>query len=139
MLLFGILHPISRTGPMAKRSLLMNQLRIRENGEVVIADILTAKILDEGEINELGREFSNLTLEAAVGRKLLVNFQYVRLMSSSMISQIVRLNNSCEADKIKLKLCNIAPEIFDAFKITKLNKIITICDDEQSAIEAFGS
>jgi anti-sigma B factor antagonist len=95
--------------------------------------------LDEGEIKELGREFSNLTSEAAVGRKLLVNFQYVQFMSSSMIGQIVRLNNSCDVDEVKLKLCNIAPEIFDVFKITKLNKIITICDDEQSAIKAFGS
>ena len=115
----------------------MSQVTIRENGEVVIVDILAVKILDEEMIAEIGRDFSKLPLESAAGRKLLVNFQYVKFMSSSMIGQIVRLHKSCKADKINLKLCGISPEILEVFKITNLTKILSIHDDEKRALKAF--
>ena len=78
-----------------------------------------------------------LPLEAAASRKLLINFQRVEFMSSMMIGHIVRLNKQCKTDKTRLKLCNIAPEILEVFTITKLNKILDICEDEAKAIESF--
>ena len=36
-----------------------------------------------------------------------------------------------------MKLCNIRPEIYEVFAITKLNKLFDIKDDEADALAAF--
>ena len=119
----------------------MAQLNIRDtqsdNQEVVVVDFLQARLVDENTIREIGREFEKLTLEAAAARKLLLNFAIVKFMSSVTIGHIVRLNKQCKADKIRLKLCSISPDIMEIFTITRLNKILDICADEASALEAF--
>lgn len=116
----------------------MAQLNIRDSGDVVVVDIRTAKLVDETVIREIGKEFGGLPLEAAAGRKLVMNFQNVEFMSSVMIGHLVKLNRQCKADKIRLKLCSIRPEILEVFTITKLNKVFDICNDETSALESFG-
>ena len=115
----------------------MPHLNVRDNGDVVVVDLLTAKMIDESVIREIGTAFQKLPLEAAAGRKLLLNFRAVEFMSSMMIGHIVRLNKQCKNDKTRLKLCNISPDIMEIFSITKLNKLLDICGDEAQAIESF--
>ena len=33
-------------------------------------------------------------------------------------------------------LCNIDPQIYEVFEITKLNRLVTIHDEEQAALQA---
>jgi anti-sigma B factor antagonist len=37
----------------------------------------------------------------------------------------------------KLVLCNIDPQIYEVFEITKLNRLFNIQKDEQAALQAF--
>lgn len=115
-----------------------SRLSIRDKDDVVIVSFNDAKILDEGSIRQLGQEFQNLWLQAAAGRKLLLDFSRVEFMSSAMIGQIMKLNTQCKKDKIQLKLCNICPNIMEIFKITRLNKVLEIHPDGVKALEAFG-
>ncbi len=116
----------------------MPQLCIRDKDDVVIVSFSQVKILDEGSIQQIGQEFQNLTMQAASGRKLLLDFSRVEFMSSAMIGQIVKLHKQCKNDKIRLKLCNICPNIMEIFKITGLVKLLDIHPDGAKAIEAFG-
>jgi len=116
----------------------MTHLQITDRGEVVVVTFNEPKILDEYTIDQIGQEFDKLTLEAAADRKLLLNFAKVGFMSSSMIGKIVRLNKKCKADKIKLKLCNISPNIMEVFRLTQLHKLLDIHANEADAIKAFG-
>ena len=43
----------------------MTVLRIADKGEVVVVYFMETKILDEGTIQRIGREFQNLTLGTA--------------------------------------------------------------------------
>jgi anti-anti-sigma regulatory factor len=45
-------------------------------------------------------------------------------MSSAMITKLVMLNKGCKAQGVKLKLCEVSPNVMEVFKITKLNKLI---------------
>jgi len=103
-----------------------------------MVSITQARILDEASIRAIGTEFEKLTLEAASGRKLLLNFKGVEFMSSAMLGQIMRLSKKCKADNIKLKLCSICPQILEAFTITRLDKVLDIAADEEAALAAFG-
>lgn len=116
----------------------MANLKIEDRGEVVMVSITQARILDEASIRAIGTEFDKLTLEAASGRKLLLNFKGVEFMSSAMLGQIMRLSKKCKADNIKLKLCGICPQILEAFTITRLDKVLDIAPDEEAALAAFG-
>lgn len=113
------------------------QLTIQDRGEVVMVTFAQSRLLDEATIQTVGREFEKLTLEAAANRKLLLNFKGVSFMSSSMLGQILRLHKKCKNDKIKLKLCGICPQVLDVFVITKLNKVLDIVGDEETALADF--
>jgi anti-sigma B factor antagonist len=112
-------------------------LTIQERGEVVMVSFAQTRILDETTIRAIGTEFEKLTLEAAADRKLLLNFKGVDYMSSAMLGQIMRLSKKCKADKINLKLCSICPQVLEVFKITSLNKVLEIENDEATALAAF--
>ncbi len=117
----------------------MAQLTITDKNDVVVVSFVESKILDESTIRQIGEEFKKLTTEAAAERKLLVRFDGVTFMSSSMLGQVMRLAKQCKADKVDLKLCNIAPSIMEVFKITRLDKILDIQKSEADAIKAFGT
>ncbi len=89
----------------------MDLLTFRDKDDVVIVSFNQVKILDQTVIRQIGEEFKNLTLQAAAGRKLLLDFSRVEFMSSAMIGQIMRLHKQCKQDKTKLKLCHISPNI----------------------------
>jgi anti-sigma B factor antagonist len=116
----------------------MDLLTFREISDVVVVSFNQVKILDESVIRQIGQEFENLTLQAAAGRKLLLDFSRVGFMSSAMIGQIVRLHKQCKQDKIILKLCNISSNIMEVFQITGLTKVLSIYPDSVKALDAFG-
>ena len=115
----------------------MSNLTIQDRGDVVMVSFPQARILDEATIRTIGNQFEKLTLEAAANRKLLLNFKGIDFMSSAMLGQIMKLNKKCTADKIKLKLCGICPQVMEAFTITRLNKVLQIEADEEAALAAF--
>lgn len=117
----------------------MTMLEIRDQADVVVATILPAKILDEMTIRKLGEEFKTLTTQAAADRRLLLNFERVSFMSSSMIGQVMLLSRYCKNDKVTLKLCSISPSIMEIFNLMRLNKVFDIYPGEPQALAAFGA
>jgi len=116
----------------------MASLTIDDEQDVVVVGFKDVTILDDTLIQQIGEEFKGLTLQAASGGKLLLDFSRVGFMSSAMIGQIVKLHKNCKRDKIKLKLCKISPNIFEVFQITGLNKLLDIQADREHAMAAFG-
>jgi anti-sigma B factor antagonist len=113
-------------------------LELQDAGEVLVVSFNQASILDQMVIDQIGREFDQCELEASGNRKLLVNFQTVEYMSSAMLGKLIQLHKRCKADKIKLKLCGIAKNPFDVFKITKLDRLFEIHKDAPTALATFG-
>ena len=109
-----------------------------DHGEVLLARIKQAAILDQMIIDQIAREMVAVQLEAAGGRKLLLDFRSVNFMSSAMLGKLVSLHKSCKADKIKLKFCGISDNVMEVFKITRLNKIFEIFPDEAAGVASFG-
>ncbi len=116
----------------------MSALEIRKSNDVVIVSFRDSKVLDEMLIAQIGDEFSELTLEVATGKKLLLDFTPVAFMSSAMIGRILILQKQCMKDSVDLRLCGICPNIMEVFNLMKLNKVLKIYDDEPGALKAFG-
>jgi anti-sigma B factor antagonist len=112
------------------------RLQVSENKEVTIVRFVDKKILDEANIQELGKELFSL-IEEDGRSNLLLNFSSVEFLSSAALGKLITLDKKVKAHNGKLKLSNIRPEIYEVFAITKLNKLFDIRDDEADALTAF--
>ena len=124
-------------GGVRNRTMEYQHVTLRDRGDVLTVYFKQDSILDQQVIDEIGHEFNRVALEAGSCRKLLLNFQHVKFMSSAMISKLLVLNKRCTADKIKLKVSSMSPSLLEVFKITKLNKVFDIQLDEATALAAF--
>ena len=104
---------------------------------VLIILFTDARILDEARIRGLGKELLEI-LGKSEEEQVVLDFSNVEFMSSAMLGTLVSFNKKCKEYKAKLKLCSIAPEIREVFKITRLDKLFDIQSDVDAAISAFG-
>jgi anti-sigma B factor antagonist len=105
-------------------------------GEILVVFIDTERLLDGPAIDVCLREIVAV-LEKSEGNYVLLHFGRVTFMSSAALGMLIRVNKKCAEFKIMLKLCNIAPDIRQVFKITGLDKVLTIYADASQAMEAF--
>jgi anti-anti-sigma factor len=112
------------------------RLEVSEVGDVTVVRFVDRKILDEGNIQEIGQELFSL-VENEGRKKLLLNFGTVDFLSSAALGKLITLDKKSKAKGAKLKLSNIRPEIYEVFLLTHLYKLFDIKDDEAEALAAF--
>ncbi len=113
------------------------RIGVTQNNDVAIVSFNDKKILDEASIQELGAELFGLVEQQKMG-DILLNFTNVEFLSSAALGKLITLDRKVKASKGRMKMCNIRPEIFEVFQITKLNKVFDIRKDETEAMTAFG-
>ncbi|MEC7502471.1 MAG: STAS domain-containing protein [Planctomycetota bacterium] len=112
-----------------------NRIDVADVGEVSVVQFKDRKILDESNIQEMGRELFELVEQKRT--KVLLNFVNVEFLSSAALGKLITLDKKLKAAKGQLKLSNIRPEIYEVFAITRLNKLFDIHDDEADALATF--
>ena len=112
------------------------RIGVTHNNDVAIVSFNDKKILDEASIQELSAELFGLVEQQKMG-DILLNFTNVEFLSSAALGKLITLDRKVKASKGRMKMCNIRPEIFEVFQITKLNKVFDIRKDETEAITAF--
>jgi anti-sigma B factor antagonist len=105
---------------------------------VTVVSFADSKILDEQVIQEIGDELFAL-IDEHYKVKLLLNFENVDYLSSAALGKLIILNRKVREENGDLKFCSIKPKIYDVFKITKLDKIFSIYEDEERALAKFKS
>jgi len=112
------------------------RLQIRDFKGVSIVEFADRKILDEVCIMEIQEELEKL-VEAKNGGNILLCFKSVEHLSSAALGMLITLKNKIEAKSGKLKLSDINAQIFEVFKITRLNKMFDIHPTIDAARAAF--
>lgn len=107
-----------------------------ERAGVTVIRFTETKITDPGRIEELGRELTRM-IDTEHPYKVLLNFDKVDYLSSEALRVFLLFNKKVQGRGGLLKLCNVAPEIFQVFAITGLNKVFDIRPTEVEALEAF--
>jgi len=103
-------------------------------GEVGVVSFLTSQVLDEMNVQQLGTELNNL-VDKEYMIKMVINFSKIRFLSSAVLGKLIALNKKISAQKGRLVFCNINPDIMEVFRITRLDKLIPIYDDEDEAVK----
>jgi anti-sigma B factor antagonist len=110
-------------------------IKVSYKDEAVVALLLAEEILDEASINRLS-EALMAEAKANAPAKMIVNFSRVKRLSSASLGAFIRLNANIENAGGKLALCRLIPVLQQLFLITKLDKIFSICPDEDAALKA---
>jgi anti-sigma B factor antagonist len=111
-------------------------LKVEMNGDVAEVQFLVKRILDEPTIQAIAEQLFGL-VDQDGKRKLLLNFTNVEYMSSAALGKLINLHKKLQALKGQLAMCNVIPQIFEVFAITKLDKIFKIFPDVDGAMGSF--
>lgn len=113
-----------------------SHLRLKRSDDVSIVEFADRKILEEISIQEIGDELEQL-VEGQPGVKLLLNFKNVDHLSSAALGMLITLNKKIKERSGALKLSDINRQIFEVFKITRLNRLFEIHETADQAVTAF--
>jgi len=111
------------------------RLKVTRIGECVQVEFTSRKILDEGNIAEIGEQLSAL-VEREERPRIIISFGAVDHLSSAALGTLITINNKIKAKSGQLRLSDINPQIYEVFLITKLNKLFRIYPTMQEAQES---
>jgi anti-sigma B factor antagonist len=115
---------------------LIPPVSVSSQKDIRIVEFTNNKILDEGNITDIGATLGSLIDE--VGQpKLLLDFATVDHLSSAALGMLINVNNKIKQKNGQLRLANIKPQIFEVFVITKLNKLFRILPNRAEALTSF--
>ncbi len=114
----------------------MQSFSTKTDGDILIVSFLKSTIDDEGVIHDVGRELLRVATKAAP-QKMLLDFQNVEFMASSMIGQLFVLHGMCRASKIRLMMCGVHGLVQKILGIVRLDDFIETVDDVAAARERF--
>lgn len=101
-----------------------------------IVEFSDRKILDELCILEIQEALSRL-VEENPGVKLILSFKNVEHLSSAALGMLITLRKKVEEGGGRLRLSDINPQIYEVFKITRLNKVFDIHPTVDKASSGF--
>jgi anti-sigma B factor antagonist len=111
-------------------------LRLETIDGVTVVSFVDTKIVTEENIQEVGDQLYSL-VEKEGHKKLLLNFGNVQYLSSAALGKLINLKKKVGVVKGALKLCCIHPDLLEVFRITRLDQVFEIYDEEQEALDKF--
>ena len=112
------------------------RLDIDEVSDVTVARFTDKKILDESNIQIIGNQLFSLVDEDH-RQKIVLDFTNVEYLSSAALGKLITMDKKVKAAGGKLRLCSIRSDILEVFKITRLDKLFTIRENREKALEGF--
>lgn len=109
---------------------------VKNSGEVRIVEFADRKIIEELFISEIGEELSRVVAGMS-DVKMLLSFKNVEHLSSAALGMLITLHKQVAEKKGQLKLSDITPQIYEVFKITRLNKLFSIYGTAREALADF--
>lgn len=114
------------------------QITVTDKDGISVVRFVSEKIVDELEIQELGDELTSL-IEKDKRVALLLNFDGVRFLSSAALGKLIKLDQLVKQHESKLKFSNIRSDVYEVFKITKLDTVFDIRETEADALAGFAA
>ena len=119
----------------------MLESKIRRTGDVTILDLEGRISLTDALWSASGVELGKVIRELVKNgeRKILLNLKGVTYVDSSGIGELTGGLTSVKRQGGELKLVNPSPRVLELLRMTRLDTMFDIRDDENSAIQAFSS
>ncbi len=102
-----------------------SKVRVEYGTDVSIVTFDDENILEEQQIKRLEQALMPIIKENEE-RKLVLNFENVRFMSSAFLGLLVKVHKRVAEQDGHLQLLNLDPKIHKVFEITQLTKVFDI-------------
>ena len=103
---------------------------------VTVVGFTSPYLQAEEVIEKVGIELFDL-VETKGLTKIILSFNGVRFVSSSMLAQVVKLHKRLAKAKGRLRICCLAPELSEVLRVSQLDKLLEIFPDEALALAKF--
>ena len=93
---------------------------------------LKAKMLEQRDLNMV----ETLIAPASPGtgvKAIVLDLTHVQFLPSLALGLLVKLSDACERRQQQLRLAAIIPQVRDVLKITRLDRILHLCDTVEEA------
>jgi anti-anti-sigma factor len=101
------------------------EFEVQELGDVTVVTFTNDKLTDLESIQDINEQVSSLVDE--LGRKrVLLDLGNVEFLSSGALGKFISLNKKLRVAGGQLTLCNMDPQIYEVFRLTKLDKLFRI-------------
>ncbi len=107
---------------------------VEEVNGVTVAKFTDKKILDEGNIQLIGNQLFSLVDEDR-RMKIVLDFSNVEYLSSAALGKLITMDKKVKSINGKLRFCSIRSDILEVFKITRLDKLFTIKENQEQALD----
>ena len=111
------------------------KLNVRRQENVLVVEFEDWRILEETMVAQIGEQLSEL-VQTGSELRLLLDFKNVEHMSSAMLGVLITLNKRLAERQGRLTLAGIQPQVYEVFKITRLDKLFNIRSTAKAAIQA---
>jgi anti-anti-sigma factor len=108
-------------------------LKVEPRDEGVVARF-TAPVVLSGQVAEAASAQLTSLVPELGPRRLLVDFENVRSLTSLMLGELVRLHRVVDAAGGRLALFNLSPSLRGILEVTRLNRILSLYDNESDAL-----
>jgi anti-sigma B factor antagonist len=109
---------------------------VRQAGKHTVVDFLTPSLMNPQELEKIGASLFKMVDEEKRDRVVL-DFSKVKYLSSQAIGIILTLNKKLSGGSAggeNLVLCGVGPQLMQLLKITRLDRILTIKDNQKEAV-----
>lgn len=110
------------------------RLESEDVGDTTRVIFLDRKIMSEQDIQIIVEQL-HLIVDGRKKRKIILDFKNVEHLSTAMFGRFITLQKKVNVAGGKLVLYGIAQKIFVLFRITMLDKIFTIAENEEDAMK----
>jgi len=106
------------------------------NNGMLVACFQTKNLDELSQTIYVGARLRAVAEQAHDGRMLL-DFQHVEFLDSSMLGQLFALRKHCQARNVVVKACGLSPNLLNLFEIVRLVDFIEVYKDVAEALEQF--
>ena len=114
-----------------------SDLMIQNIGGVTVIDFSGTAILDGTTVESLSRKLMDI-VEVQAQKKLLLNFNQVKFLSSSLLGVLIKLHKVVDANHGKVAISGLKSDLFKVFQITHMDKLFEFYEDEEPGLNSFG-
>ena len=99
------------------------------NAAITVGTIMNTEMLDGTNVAAFGEQSLDYVQEHP-GLNLLINFENIRYMSSAGLTELLRIREALMPNNGAVQLWGVNKDIANVFRITNLDKIFKIHNDE---------
>ena len=110
------------------------RIEVAESDGARVVRFKDRMVFDERTVREVGEQIGASLPNDGKPLKVVLDFQGVDLISSSLLGKLILLQRRIDATGGKLRLCELSPTVQSVFRTSNLDRLFAIDRDRAAAL-----